>query len=170
MDEFVKYQEGEKKTYVIQLLRERIYGCYSKKMKINEPLLYKKYCPTQNIRWHYVDTRHTYQRKSTENSTWEYFIGQELPNLFNFFEPNNPLVDEITWCNDFKEKLEEMLYFFISKDKRVSGSSYECGIINCILDKNKINYLKKSIDLFTDDNYYNKFISKKENSLICKQI
>ena len=169
LDEYVKdYQEGEKNAYVLKLLRERIYGCYSKKMKINEPLSYKKYCPTQNIRWHSVDTRLTWQRKSTENSTWEYFIGNELSELFKFFQPT--LVVEITWCNDFKEKLEEMLYFFISKDKRVSGSSYECGFINCILDKNKINYLRKSIDLFTDDNYYNKFIANKKNSLICKQI
>jgi len=145
-----QYQEGKENAYVLRLLRERILGCYSKKLKINQPKEYKKYCPTQNIRWHSVDTRFT---EYIGKSTWEYFLGSELPKLLHFFTPRTDK-NKDTWSNELKENLDSMLY-------KADGTA----------DITKLNYLRDSLDLFTDnDNYYKKFIANKENSLICKQI
>lgn len=142
------YQEGKEDAYVLRLLRERILGCYSKELKIKQSKEYKKLCPTQKIRWHSVDIRFT------ERKTWEYFIGSELPELFNFFEPTfDKDKDKDTWSNELKENLDSILY--------------KVGTADNII---KLNFLSDSLDLFTDDNYYNKFIANKKHSLICKQI
>ena len=80
--------EAEKLGYPLDILRDKFYSCYSKITKEENFEFYKKYCPTENIRWQLADSRFSYydefltNEEGTEYMTYKYDFGYFMDQMY----------------------------------------------------------------------------------------
>ncbi len=71
--------------------------CYSKGEKVERTLRYKKECPTRDIRWHYIDTRHyKYINSGEAQLNQGIFIYYHILKIF-FNDPAEETIQEKTY-------------------------------------------------------------------------
>lgn len=141
---------AEENMYPIQMLRENLYVCYIKELRESD--LWKKYCPTKLMRYHYVDVR------QAENSKYnlEYRIHSIEQNL-KIDEQIQPL----SLSNLYFYKNLNPLYIenIITRTKRLYRDQYFVILkFKYLLTFN----LEEAIEYFFN-------IATPENSLIMKQ-
>ncbi len=148
---FEKYGEKAAKYFKeledkgsIPKLRENITICYQRELRGTE--LYEKYCPTKNIRWHYVDARHA--EKSKYNLEYLLYILGKLEQ--KIFDSKYNKEDK----KQLKKDIDEL------KDKFPSEEIWRV-----------ITNLKKQLVLDPKSGIYTYFMvgEKYNNSLVLKQ-
>jgi len=147
-EQILKYIKiAEDKKFPIFMLREKIMLCYVKELRGSE--LWKKYSPTQNMKYHYVDTR----------CSCSYYIESLLHNIE--LTPHPTEHDSLSLSNlySYNNLHPKIIENCIIRLKKKYGSYYFK-----ILDFQYLLTfdLQKAIDLFFE-------LATPENSLIIKQ-
>ena len=157
--------------YPLYLTREAIEICYNKKIKIHNPLLYKRKCHTNNIRWQYADSRfHNYPN-------YKYDFENFLDTFYEIFFTNNDMnfsrlikyPNHIKYLNIIKHIFDYNFYDYIPKNNssilkqlkkieieyiknnwKIWLKKYYKYIFSYISNETGLNHDNIKIDLFKD--------------------
>lgn len=155
----LKYKELAKKSkHPIKMVRENLYICYIKELRDSE--VWKKYCPTKLMRYHYVDVR------IADDSKYN------LENRIHLIEQNLKIDEEIQPLSlsnlyHYKNLNIKDIEILITRLKKIYGDQYfnilqfKYLLVSSALTQSVVDF-EKAIE------YFFKFATP-ENSLIMKQ-